>query len=278
MDEVIVFVGFSNKLVVDAKGIFGGLCLMWKVGTSVNLVEFNKNLIAVTISDVLCKWILVGFYGPPYESKKKKAWGNLMALLESLQDPWVYMGDFNYTISENEKFGGKKSGSSMNNYLQDLLFEFGAIDLGFSGSQFTWAKGNWGRTAIKRRLDRAISSISWRLAFPKASITHLGTIGSDHTPILLNTNPMDYFAHRPFRFEAAWARGPRRHDVILEAWNEDNGGSKFIRLCRKQEATRKALRKWNKEMFGKCQDRIQDLIQKITKIQECNPIIIYLLF
>ena len=89
---------------------------------------------------------------------------------------------------------------------------------------------------------------------------------------------MDYFAHRPFRFEAAWARDPRRHDVILEAWNEDNGGSKFIRLCRKQEATRKALRKWNKEMFGKCQDRIQDLIQKITKIQECNPIIIYLLF
>lgn len=130
MDEVIVFVGLSNKLVVDAKGIAGGLCLMWKVGTSVNLVEFNKNLIAVTISDVLCKWILVCFYKPPYESKKKKAWVNLMALLESLQDPWVCMGDFNYTISENEKFGGKKGGSSMNNYFQDLLFEFRAIDLG----------------------------------------------------------------------------------------------------------------------------------------------------
>lgn len=117
MDEVMVFVGFSNKLVVDANGIAGGLCLMWKVGTFVNLVELNKNLIAVTISDVLCKWILVGFYEPPYESKKKKVWGNLMALLESLQDAWVCIGDFNYTINENENFGDKKGGSSMNNYL-----------------------------------------------------------------------------------------------------------------------------------------------------------------
>lgn len=123
--------------------------------------------------------------------------------------------------------------------------------MGFSGGQFTWAKCNWGRIAIKRRLDRAISSISWRLAFPKASISHLGAIGSYHTPILLNTNPMDSFAHRPFRFEAAWARDLRCHDVILEAWNKDNGGSKFIKLSRKQEATRKALRKWNKETFRK---------------------------
>ena len=64
----------------------------------------------------------------------------------------------------------------------------------------------WASSAIKRRLDRGIASISWRLAFPKASVSHLGAINSDHTPILLDTNPDDSFAHRPFRFEAAWVR------------------------------------------------------------------------
>ena len=64
----------------------------------------------------------------------------------------------------------------------------------------------WGSSAIKRRLDRGIASISWHLAFPKALVSHLGAINSDHTPILLDTNPDDSFAHRPFRFEAAWVR------------------------------------------------------------------------
>ena len=50
-------------------------------------MEYNKNLITVKISDLACEWLMFGFYGPPYSSKKKKAWENLMALLESHQGP-----------------------------------------------------------------------------------------------------------------------------------------------------------------------------------------------
>uniref|UniRef100_A0A7N2LF37 Uncharacterized protein n=2 Tax=Quercus lobata TaxID=97700 RepID=A0A7N2LF37_QUELO len=129
-----------------------------------------------------------------------------VVLLGSYEGPWVCLGDFNFTISDSKISGGNRSGSSASNYLKELIFEFGAVDLGFSGNSFTWAGGRWGSSAIKRRLDRGIASISWRLAFPKASIAHLGAIKSDHAPILLDTNPEDGFAHRPFRFEAAWVR------------------------------------------------------------------------
>ena len=50
-------------------------------------VEYNKNLIVVKISDLACEWLMVGFYGPLYPSKKKKEWENLMSLLESHQGP-----------------------------------------------------------------------------------------------------------------------------------------------------------------------------------------------
>ena len=43
-------------------------------------MEFNKDLIAVKVSEQSAEWLLVGFYGPSYHSKKKKAWGNLFAL------------------------------------------------------------------------------------------------------------------------------------------------------------------------------------------------------
>ena len=216
-------------------------------------------------------WVLVGFYGPSYASKKAKAWMNLSAFLESVQCPWVCFGDFNFTLSQEDMRGGSSRVSSATNLLREFIFDFSAVDLGFSGNKFTWAKGKWGSAAVKRRLDRGIASIAWRLAFPKASISHLGAFCSDHTPLILDTCLKETFAHRPFRFEAAWIRDPRCYSIIDNAWNEDVRGSHFTKLCKKQETTCKALRKWNKEVFGMCQTRINSLIHKISEIQRAEP-------
>ena len=99
------------------------------------------------------------------------------------------------------------------------MFDLGALDLGYSGNKFTWAKGRWGSATIKERLDRGLASISWRLVFPKASVQHLGALNSDHLPILLDTNPNDCFSPCPFRFEAAWIWDERCQEVIEQAWN-----------------------------------------------------------
>jgi len=80
-------INFDNKFVVEAKGKASGLTIIWKEGILTKLFEFNKNLIAVKFSDPVCDWLFVGFYGPPYYSKKKKAWENLFALLESYHGP-----------------------------------------------------------------------------------------------------------------------------------------------------------------------------------------------
>ena len=66
-------------------------------------------------------------------SQRRKAWEYLMALLESHHGPWVCIGDFNFVLNEEEIVGGKKGYSLTNNYLSELMFEFGAIDLGYTG-------------------------------------------------------------------------------------------------------------------------------------------------
>ena len=264
-------IAFNNKFVVEAKGKVGGLAIMWKEGILAKLFEFNKNLIAIKFSNPVCDWLFVGFYGPPYYSKKKKAWENLSALLESYHGPWVCLRDFNFTLNEDECRGSRKGNSFATNFLKELMFDFGVIDLGYSGNKFTWAKGRWGNAAIKRRLDRGIANISWRLVFPKASMSHLGAIMSDHTPILLDTNPVEDFALRPFHFEAAWLRDERCLPVTEKAWDVAPRGSHFTNLYKKLVATRDALRKWNKEVFGRCQDRINALIHKIKDVQSLQP-------
>ena len=137
MDSVIRSIGFSEKAVVEAKGTAGGLCMMWKSGCPIKVIDLNKNKITIKVFDSMCDWMLVVFYGPSYESKNKRVWEDLSALLESFHDPWVCFRDFNYIICENEKFGGARGSSSAINHLKELMFDYGAIDLGFSGSKFT---------------------------------------------------------------------------------------------------------------------------------------------
>jgi hypothetical protein len=57
------------------------------------------------------------------------------------------------------------------------------------------------------------------MAFPKASVIHLGAVNSDHNPLLVDTNPNEKVIPRPFRFEAMWIRDSRCGGVIKKAWD-----------------------------------------------------------
>lgn len=65
------------------------------------------------VVDSVCEWLMVGFYGPPYFSKKKKAWENIMALLESHYGPWMCRGGFNFVLNEEEIAGEKKAANQL---------------------------------------------------------------------------------------------------------------------------------------------------------------------
>ena len=61
----------------------------------VDVADFNKNVVAVKINDGACQRALIGFYGLPYSTKRRKAWENLGAMLLVIEETWVCLGDFN---------------------------------------------------------------------------------------------------------------------------------------------------------------------------------------
>uniref|UniRef100_A0A2N9HGL8 Reverse transcriptase domain-containing protein n=1 Tax=Fagus sylvatica TaxID=28930 RepID=A0A2N9HGL8_FAGSY len=166
-----------------------------------------------------------------------------------------------------EKEGGHVGSSSSPNFLKDLLFDLGAVDLDFVGNSFTWSNRRWGRGSIRERLDRGIASVSWRVHFPKATIYHLGAVNSDHCPLLLNTNPSDIHIKRPFCFIAAWTRDPRSTEIVQGAWNISHLTYPGLQLGLNHGATATALGKWNKLEFGFCHYHIQKLTNLISEIQ-----------
>lgn len=205
---------------------------------------------------------------PSYKNKRKKVWTNLQGLLELIDGLWVFFGDFNVIIDDYEKIGGKRGGSSTLSFFKELLFSIGAMDLGFTENSYTWSNKRWGADYIKQHLERDIANISWRLAFPKAAIYHLGALNSDHAPFLIDTNPQHPFTIRLFQFQAIWTRDSRCGEVISKAWEKDHLGSTCFNFYSKQFNTTSTLKIWNREVFGVCQIKINEFSVKLEEVQK----------
>ena len=72
-----------------------------------------------------------------------------------------------------EKRGGSKKGEGSSRSFVNFVDKVGAIDLGFSRSQFTWSNRRVGLANIRERLDRGICNANWQCLFPKAGVRHL---------------------------------------------------------------------------------------------------------
>lgn len=101
-------------------------------------------------------------------------------------------------------------------YLQNFLNSCNLVDLGFSGSKFTWTNIKYHtRGLIFERINKAFANPSWLDFFPNASVAHLPRVTSDH-PILLNLfcDSRNRQPH-PFRFEIMWPSWIFTYDQTL---------------------------------------------------------------
>ena len=134
MMKLALSIGFSEQIMIGAKGKAGGICLLWSISQNVEIIEFDSWTIAVTVREEYCTWDLIGFYRTPVSSK---AWENLNALIQSLHNPWMCFEDFNVVVEDSEKEGRTRGNTSAPNFLKELLFNLGAVDLGHSRNKFT---------------------------------------------------------------------------------------------------------------------------------------------
>lgn len=81
------------------------------------------------------------------------------------------------------------------------------MDLGSTGTQFTWVHNRKGYNRTMQRIDRDLASSNWLSLFPKAMITNLLNYFSDHNTIILHCLSLrKRFRTRRFRFIAALLR------------------------------------------------------------------------
>ena len=265
-------IGWSQGIVVASEGRSGGLALLWKSNVKVTVRFINRWYIDALIDSGgdIGEWRLTGFYGNPSTHRRVESWETLKCLRQQTNKPWACIGDFNEILSVNEKVGGRDRSSRQMEIFRDCLDITGLMDLGYTGSWFTWAVERRDYGCIRERIDRALGSLEWRRKFPRAKLYHVANSASDHCVLLLQLDQAPRQTKgraKIFRFESMWLKHDQCEGVVKEAWEAGlwMQGTNPIEGC--LESCRRALSRWNSQVFGHVGQNIERMQRELQLLE-----------
>ncbi|WOG92471.1 hypothetical protein DCAR_0311740 [Daucus carota subsp. sativus] len=239
-------------------GLSGGLLTLW-----------NKSIFSISFSKVATNWLLIrgscladgryiliiNFYAPQPLASKKHIWAELLHELgEATETFIIMMGDFNAVHKVEERVNSVfcvHESSAFNDFIEDT----GLIDVHLVNSMFTW----FGPANKCSRLDRILVSHDW-LSLGNWSLTAQDRVSSDHRPIVLTINQLDW-GPKPFKLFNCWLEDPHFVETLRNSWLNCrlNGFTqKFRRL-------REVAKKWGNQEFGSIDEKIKALLTKQDK-------------
>lgn len=242
---------FSDYFVVNPLRTGGGLAILWRDTVQVSILDWSPNYIDTQISFLSeafsCK--ITWLYGTPLENAKVAFWNSMTTHFIPQSQPWLVIGDCNEITGPSDKWGGAPPDQWRLKLFQDFIDNGQLRDLHFQGPQFTWFVIRHGRVFIKQRLDRAMGNLSWCTAQPRTQIFHLPKLGSDHRSILLDTQPMEIRAPRPFRFEHFWITHAEFSSLIETIWKSASGHRAMSSWAANLTNCKNSIKSWCKEAF-----------------------------
>ncbi|XP_019197687.1 PREDICTED: uncharacterized protein LOC109191482 [Ipomoea nil] len=207
-------------------------------------------------------WLFSVVYGSPNAHLRKKLFADLTSDSHHPDIPWLVVGDFNSVLSSDETSSPENFSINRSSDFKNWIFREGLIDLGFTGSKFTWKRGIDTPSFKGARIDMELGNIAWKISFPNSLVEHLPMINSDHSPILVNSEFVSQASStKSFRFNLAWSTHPSFLDCVKKAWCK--GGN----LESNKAALAKSLAAWNKGTFGNIFHKKKRLLAIINGVQ-----------
>ncbi|KAK9984687.1 hypothetical protein SO802_034212 [Lithocarpus litseifolius] len=108
MKKVQAKLEYTQGVIVPSDGRSGGLAMMWKEGSHVEVHKYSHSHIDVIIFDheTNLQWRATGFYGHLDSQQRHISRKLLERLNTQLSLPWTVFGDFNKITYLDEKCGG----------------------------------------------------------------------------------------------------------------------------------------------------------------------------
>ncbi|XP_070664492.1 uncharacterized protein [Malus domestica] len=196
LDGVRRRMGFLNGFNVSSIGRAGGLSLWWDDSVEVQILFSSQHIIDAILRKVEdSNWVrITGVYGTSYREEKAAFWdwmSNYFTLYDIL---WMCARDFNEFLWDHEKSGGV-----------EVLY-------------------NRPSNLVEERIDRALINGLWQDRWPNSLVTHGTVLGSDHCPLIIQSDSESVQGRNAFKFEAFWAKEDECNQLVSSCWNRPDSG------------------------------------------------------
>lgn len=142
-----------------------------------------------------------------------------------------------------------------------MMTSCGFIDFDTIGGIFTWRKNVQHGVHVRKKLDRCMADVDWRLLFQHALVELLQPHNSDHNPLLLSCMKSRSNKVRSFHFQAAWISHPHYESVVDNSWRAVSGDA-----LAKLNSVRDDSIEFNKNIFGNIFKRNRKLEARIKGV------------
>lgn len=139
---------------------------------------------------------------------------------------------------------------------QKFLSDSRLVDLGATGSRYTWKRDN-----LHVRLDRALANAKWISSVPNAIVMHLPRIDSDLRPLLINFQLELQPPQHHFRFLASWTSHPDFKGLMGSCWDHK------VSLAENIANFTMAVQTWNTDIYGSLNKNKKKLRARLGGIQ-----------
>lgn len=100
MSLYIAQFNFPNVCYIDPIGLSGGLCLLWKDGIEMQVLDISLNMIHCKVNiDAKSGYSLVTFlYGALNDVNRNQQWNHMQNIAIQTNIPWLVIGDMNFIL------------------------------------------------------------------------------------------------------------------------------------------------------------------------------------
>ena len=206
IDRITRRLRLDNNVTVEAMNRTGGMALLWTKDTQIVEVVTTAFTIEAKIegNESQAAWWFIGVYASCDKWIRKEQWRVLTDRSRLWGSKYLISGDFNDILSNEEKWEGvfreERSFKDFRHFIELNRL----VDIGFEGHPWTWSNHWDNEGEIRQRLDRALGSMDWFQDFESAKCHHIETLASDHSLLLLDTNPGIERKKKRFYFDKRW--------------------------------------------------------------------------
>ncbi|XP_077232359.1 uncharacterized protein LOC143869136 [Tasmannia lanceolata] len=194
---------------------------------------------------------LSAIYASNDAPERRQLWSSLVGLVPAAPVPWIALGDFNITRFADERWGGADPNTSDMNEFNACIEDCSLLDLRSVGQTLSWTNSSRTGHLKLRRLDRALVNEEWLHGFPISYVHYKNPGLSDHSPIIVSTSPVQSTGGKPFKFHNMWLSDTSLYEVVERAWHLKISGNPMFRIFKKLQGTKRAIKIWNHNSFGR---------------------------